>query len=91
MSVVRRLFGEFAESLTFDLSFQGFETELNDLPGCYALPRGRLLLARERDEPLGCVALRPLDEGICEMKRLWVCPKARGTGLGRKLVENCDS
>jgi putative acetyltransferase len=117
---VRRLFRQYADSLGFDLGFQGFEQELAGLPGDYAPPRGRLLLAHapgEREaaglpaapaaaggpgpvegappaelmrgglEPAGCVALRPLEAEICEMKRLFVLPGFRGRGLGRLLAE----
>ena len=83
----RRLFVEYQQALGVSLCFQGFEGELAALPGEYARPRGRLLLARIAGESAGCVALRPLTEGAAEMKRLYVRPAYRGMGIGRTLAE----
>ena len=83
----RHLFREYEASLDVDLRYQGFERELADLPGAYAPPRGRLLLAVDNSVPAGCVALRPLGGDVCEMKRLYVRPAARGKRVGRLLAE----
>jgi putative acetyltransferase len=85
---VRRLIREYASSLPFDLGFQGLHRELAELPGDYAPPRGRLVVARLDGRSVGCVALRPLELDVAELKRLWVRPVARGTGTGRLLVEH---
>lgn len=81
----RRLFGEYADSLDIDLSFQDFAAELAGLPGSYVPPAGALLLALQGDLPVGCVALRQWEAGTAELKRLYVSPAARGSGLGRTL------
>lgn len=79
---------EYAESLGFSLCFQNFDQELKGLPGAYAPPDGRLLLAVENDQLAGCIALRKLGDKVCEMKRLFVRPACRATGLGRFLAES---
>ena len=84
---VRRLFRAYAEWLQVDLCFQGFAQEVATLPGAYARPAGRLLLARVAGEAVGAVGLRPLEAGIAEMKRLWVEPGFGGRGIGRALAE----
>ncbi|NDP39925.1 MAG: GNAT family N-acetyltransferase [Rhodoferax sp.] len=82
---------EYAQALQIDLSFQGFEAELAELPGDYAAPRGALLMAAADKELAGCCALRPLDTvdypNACEMKRLYVRPAFRRHGVGRQLAE----
>lgn len=85
--VVVAIFREYVRSPTVSLDFQEYEAEFAGLPGKYAPPEGRLLLAREGDIVLGCAALRRVDESACEMKRVYVRPTARGRNLGRWLVE----
>ncbi len=98
LASARRLFEAYAASLAVDLCFQGFAAELAGLPGEYAPPRGRLLLAHRTDADVGCVALRPLrghvdacidaaPVDVGEVKRLYVGPAARGCGLGRRLMD----
>lgn len=93
MAEARALFEEYAASLPIDLGFQNFADELATLPGAYAPPAGRLLLAGEPGAAAGCIALRPLALADAvpgtagEVKRLYVRPRARSEGLGARLVE----
>ena len=73
------------------LCFQSFDEEMANLPGRYAPPAGRLYLARADGETVGCIALRKIDEGICEMKRLYLRGSARGKGVGVALIEKIIS
>lgn len=87
IAAARALFREYEADIRIDLCFQSFQEELDTLPGRYAPPRGTILLLVNGEEFVGCVALRPLEDDACEMKRLYVRPSARGTGAGRRLVE----
>jgi len=82
------LFRAYASALDIDLSYQNFEAEIASMPGQYAPPAGELLLARDAaGQAVGCVGLRPIEpQGCCELKRLYVSPETRGSGLGRTLV-----
>ena len=84
---IRSLFEEYAASLDFDLDFQHFDQEVANLPGEYSEPHGCLLLARSDDHVAGCIALRKMEDGICEMKRLYVKPQFRQLGLGKMLMQ----
>ena len=82
----RALFEEYAAELGVDLCFQGFPTELAELPGKYAPPRGVLFIVLDDGAPIACGALRNLGELACELKRIYVRPSHRGTGLGRRIT-----
>src|ERR1041385_7404351 len=90
IATARQLIEEYAAWLEFKLCFQGFEEEMQSMPGKYAPPAGRLLLALWEGKPAGVIALRPLAEqgpAVCEMKRLYVRQEFRGHGIGRVLAE----
>jgi len=87
LETARSLFQEYAACLGDDVCLQGFGKELAGLPGQYARPHGRLLLASVDDQMAGCVALRRLEPEVCEMKRLYVRPEYRGLGVGRELTQ----
>lgn len=87
IAIIRELFLEYAQALSFNLCFQSFDQELAGLPGDYAPPDGRLLLASQSGRSIGCVALHKIEGNICEMKRLYVRPEFRGKGFGKTLAE----
>jgi putative acetyltransferase len=83
---IRVLFHEYAESLGFHLCFQDFDREMAELPGKYTPPEGRLLIAKWSGQIAGCVAMKRLADGICEMKRFYVRPDFRGKGIGQAVA-----
>ncbi|MBE7436507.1 MAG: GNAT family N-acetyltransferase [Anaerolineales bacterium] len=91
MEQINELFREYYKFLArehgLDISYQGIEDELANLPGKYATPKGRLILAIEANHAVGCAALRPIDEQICELKRMYVLPQYREQGVGRTLAQ----
>jgi ribosomal protein S18 acetylase RimI-like enzyme len=91
LAQARELFLEYGRSIRDHICLEGFQNEVDQLPGIYAPPSGRLLLARVQGQPAGCVALKRAGEGIGELKRLYVRPAFRGTGLGRRLTERALS
>jgi ribosomal protein S18 acetylase RimI-like enzyme len=84
---IRELFLEYARGLDFNLCFQNFEAELDQLPGVYGLPHGRLILCEVDRKSAGCIALKPLEASVCELKRLYVRPEFRGRQLGKQLAK----
>src|SRR3989440_9997477 len=85
-AIVEALFREYVTSLAEDISFQNVDEELGTLPGKYARPSGVVLIARDGAEAAGAIAYRMVEPGVCEMKRLYVRPAFRGSGLGRELT-----
>ena len=91
IETIRSLFVEYQQWLNFSLCFQGFDQELATLPGKYSNPNGRLYIAEHEGSIAGCIALRPIDERVCEMKRLFVREAFRGKGIGKILTEQIIS
>lgn len=87
MKYAEILFSEYEYSLPFELDFQDFDKELRELPGKYSEPSGAIVIAFESIIPIGCIALRKIEDNICEMKRLYIKPEYRRKGLGRQLVQ----
>jgi ribosomal protein S18 acetylase RimI-like enzyme len=87
LDAVLSIFNEYVRSPSVSLGYQGYDSEFANLPGSYAAPHGRLLLARDAGHVVGCAALRQVDSSTCEMKRVYVRPQARGHSLGRQLAE----
>jgi len=87
LALVRDLFVEYARSLSFHICFDDFQKELDQLPGVYSPPAGRLFVALANGKAIGCVALKKISEGVGEIKRLYVRPSGRGQGTGRRLAE----
>jgi putative acetyltransferase len=85
---IRALFLEYARGLNFNLCFQNFDRELEELPGAYGLPHGRLILCEVDGKPAGCIAVKPLGAGVCELKRLFVRPEFRRRKLGLNLTQH---
>jgi len=85
---IRALFLEYARGLNFNLCFQNFDRELEELPGPYGLPHGRLILCEVDGRPAGCIAVKPLGSGVCELKRLFVRPEFRRRKLGLNLTQH---
>lgn len=91
IKIIKSLFIEYSKELRFELDFQNFNNELEQLPGNYAEPEGVLLIAYYGNSVTGCVGLRQFEQDICEMKRLYVRQEFRGKGIGIKLSENVIS